>query len=501
MTAVHFSRALSSLLPLCLAGAAVAQSTPPSPPTDPAQSAAPAAPTNQELLERLERLEQIERENHALRVQVDQLTHTSDASRARDAELAADLSGLGSPGSKAGGDAHSAKLTDAGRKLAESGLSQAFGGLYTKPFLTSAGGIALGGYVDLTYRNAQGADGTFSFDHLIPFIYAQPSEHVKFATEIEIEDGHEVEVEFAVIDLTFSDPFNFRAGVLLSPLGKFNLVHDSPVNELTDRPLVDRTVIPTTLREAGLGGFGTLASADSVIGQVTWEAYATTGFKGLLDDGTAGFDTSDGLAEGRPHETLGTEDPFKDINNQLSGIGRVEWSPTLGTALGLSGHTGTYDEGGKNNLTIVALDAALDGRALSRMLGATGAIARFLDGFELLGEAAHAHLERDALARSAGIPDRLAGWYAQANYRLYADFLQSFEQRGWLDDGSHFTLVTRYDQIDLDGAERKRWTFGANFRPNRWQTVLKLEYQLNSESGSNANLDDDAFVASIATYF
>ena len=42
-------------------------------------------------------------------------------------------------------------------------------------------------------------------------------------------------------------PFNIRAGILLMPVGKFNLLHDSPLNDLTDRPMVPRFVIPSNL--------------------------------------------------------------------------------------------------------------------------------------------------------------------------------------------------------------------------------------------------------------
>ncbi|MBM4013697.1 MAG: hypothetical protein FJ293_01875 [Planctomycetes bacterium] len=461
----------------------------------PAAGQAPPAADDAAILRRLDALE---RQNAELRARLD----AANVGGAAD-ELDADLAALGAPGGAAAGQAGdgAAKLMAGSERLADSGLSQAFGGLYTKPFLAGFGNVALGGYVDFEYFDVDGVDRDFRFHRLIPFIYAQPSEHVRFATEIEIEDGHEVDVEFAVVDLLIRDAFNFRAGVILSPLGKFNLVHDSPVNELTDRPLVDQFVIPTTLHEAGFGGFGTLATADSPVGQVTYEAYLTGGFKGLLDDGTAGFDDSSGLRGGRPHDSLGAEKPYNDINNAFAGVGRVEWSPQLGGVLGVSAHHGTYDEGSENHLTIVALDGALDGRLLSRLLGLDGSAGSFVDGFEFLAEAAHARLETDALAEASGIPDRLAGWYGQLNYRLYPDFLAGAGRLSWIDAGAHITLVVRRDEVDLDGSERERWTFGVNFRPNQSQTVLKFDYQLNSESGTRAPVDNDAFVASIATYF
>ena len=44
----------------------------------------------------------------------------------------------------------------------------------------------------------------------------------------------------------------------LMPVGKFNLLHDSPLNDLVDRPMVSRIIIPSTWFEAGAGIYGTL---------------------------------------------------------------------------------------------------------------------------------------------------------------------------------------------------------------------------------------------------
>ena len=67
----------------------------------------------------------------------------------------------------------------------------------------------------------------------------------------------EIGLEFAHIDYLVKEPFNLRAGILLLPIGKFNLLHDSPLNDLTDRPLVSRFVIPSTVSETGAGFYGT----------------------------------------------------------------------------------------------------------------------------------------------------------------------------------------------------------------------------------------------------
>src|SRR5262249_43798715 len=160
-------------------------------------------------------------------------------------------------------------------------------------------------------------------------------------------------------------------------------------------------VIPTTLREVGGGFFGTLLPADSGVGQVTYEAYVTSGFKGLFNDGTVAFDTTDGLTNGRAHETPDGTESFADNNNNLAQAGRLEWSPVLGAEVGVSAHHGNYDQADDNELLITAVDGALDGKAVARWIGAGDDFGRLLGGFEFLGEWANARIRRDAFATAS----------------------------------------------------------------------------------------------------
>src|SRR5262249_20205852 len=145
--------------------------------------------------------------------------------------------------------------------------------VYAKPFVAAPKAI-VGGYMDIQYRTQQksslengygGTASNFDQQRFVPFIYADITEHVKMAGELEIEHGiresssnNELEfgLEFAHIDYLINEPFNLRAGILLLPVGKFNLLHDSPLNDLTDRPLVAQLVIPTTMSETGAGFYG-----------------------------------------------------------------------------------------------------------------------------------------------------------------------------------------------------------------------------------------------------
>ncbi len=373
------------------------------------------------------------------------------------------------------------------------------GSLYDKPFLRQAGGIQthVGGYFDVEFMDRESRDHDFRLHRLVPFFVADLHERVRFATEIEIEDGSTVEVEFAALDLLLFEALNFRGGVILDPLGRFNLYHDSPYYDLVDRPLVNQLVIPTTLREPGAGIFGVIPTGTLDL-DVKYEAYLTSGFKGLSDDPAAdpAITRSAGLREARAHEPAFGTRRFGDNNNGFAGVGRVSFSPLLASELGVSAHHGTYDESGENDLTIAAVDALFT-------------IPQFEIGdlpvgpMEILGEGAYAAIERNTFARSEGVPDDFWGYYTQVNYHFLPEY---FLPRGTrvttaLFPESIFTLVGQWNQVNLDGDRRYRWTVGLNFRPVE-STVIKLDYQFNrGVARASETADLDAFLVSLASYF
>jgi hypothetical protein len=124
--------------------------------------------------------------------------------------------------------------------------------LYAKPFLSMPKAI-VGGYADVMYNilSRQNLDNpsrnSFGQQRLVPFIFADITDRIKFATEIEIERGGTnspqgdgtIQIEFAQMDYLVDERINLRGGILLMPVGKFNLLHDSPLNDLVDRPMVE----------------------------------------------------------------------------------------------------------------------------------------------------------------------------------------------------------------------------------------------------------------------
>ncbi len=369
----------------------------------------------------------------------------------------------------------------------ESGLPASLGNVYTKPYLSSLGERTyLGGYIDLEFKDPKGDENQFFDQHrFVPFIYSDVSDRVKMAAELEFEHGHEVEVEFAQIDYLFNPAFNFRAGIMLLPLGKLNEVHDSPIQELTERPLVDRYIIPTTLRDAGVGAWGQVSE------EVKYQFTVTNGFKGLDAAGTSAITAEDGLRNAAPQADELAE-PFENINDQLAYAGRVAWAPLLGSEVGVSALQDTYDENGDNDLKLMALDGTLEGKA----------VVWLPDPLELQGEAAWADIDRDAFALASGVAGDMFGYYAQANWRLDPEWLEECKRDGMVGPDAHIKLVARYDHVNLDTYDMRRTTLGVNFRPNAYDTVFKLDYQMNDDTGSSQGLrDDDALLFSVATYF
>jgi hypothetical protein len=168
------------------------------------------------------------------------------------------------------------------------------GGVYDKPYQTRLmGRTAIGGYAEIhaRWQQVEGLKDDAGFDakRFNLFSSTRVSDHVRLGAEIEFEEGgHEIKLEYAAIDIALHPSLTLRGGMLLSPLGRFNLAHDSPLNEFTDRPLVATELLGVALSEPGVGFLGRAGVGRA--GRITWELYATNGFHdGLVinsEDGT-----------------------------------------------------------------------------------------------------------------------------------------------------------------------------------------------------------------------
>ena len=369
--------------------------------------------------------------------------------------------------------------------------------IYDKPYVRRFGrGAAIGGYMDHEFIMSE-AGASFDQHRFIPFFYSAVTEALHVSAEIEFEHGGfvagdedtdgEIKIEYAVTDLSLANGLNLRGGVILSPLGRFNLLHDSPLNDLTDRPLVDRDIIPTTLSESGLGFYGTLYPNERWT--LSYEAYAVNGFnEGILVDAADAASVDLRVREGRGSAK-------SDNNNHRSLVARINASPRLGTDFGVSVHTGAYDDAGDHDLTVLAFD---------------GEVRR--GPIEVLGEYAWASAEVPAgaqafaatAARPDGTPRAIAesqrGFTTQANVHFAGGAWKRFPDSIW-------TGAVRYDLVDFDadiaGDDARRLTVGVNFRPIedaafKWDVAWGWQ---RAETATDWGDSQRTGSFSIATYF
>jgi hypothetical protein len=391
------------------------------------------------------------------------------------------------------------KVTKEGEKPLSVGTTGSGKLIYAKPFV-SAPKATVGGYMDyetnfLTDRNLTRTRATnFEVARFVPFIYGDVTDRIKVAAEIEIEHGGpnnvggggEIKMEFATIDYLITEPLNFRGGILLMPMGKFNLLHDSPLNDLTDRPLVSRLIIPSTYFVPGMGFYGTLYP--SRLSKLDYEIYVHNGL--ATTQGTAVTDATGLRGFGGNTRT--------DNNNDKGVIGRVAFSPILGIEVAGSFNHSAYTPNADKYINMYAIDWTLQ-----------------RGPFEVIGEAAWARIDSPGFGPVT--TNGMAGYYVQGNYHFLPDFLKKWAPTHFT-DASTFTAVVRWDDIDTDTDNRtltatggntgelQRLTLGLNFRPIE-DTVFKFDYQLNSQlgtnltPGNNSRIDGNGFLFSVATYF
>ncbi len=366
------------------------------------------------------------------------------------------------------------------------------------------GNVSVGGYGSIEYENFKNSNSTFDQARFILNLGAQPHERLLFYSEYEIEHGGtnypggdgEVKVEQAWMSYNINDLLSLKGGIVLVPFGKFNLLHDDDIQDLTERPLVARRVIPSTWTDAGFGFLGELPIGEKLNWKLlpdfylNYEAYVVNG----LDE-----DISDtGLRNARGSAS-------NDLNNSKDFVSRLGFGLNRNLEVGFTSYFGKFGRSG---------NATRNGK--DDVLG-LGADLNFKRGpFELVGDYAYFNFEDGALVdhdnnnstTAVSAPEYMRGFYIEPRFHFWPKFLNNtFLGRGFEDP--KFTLVSRYDWVTIadDGDtgsgdnEERRFVLGLNYRPiESW--VTKLEYQWNTSDNETLERgDNDGVMASMAIGF
>ena len=342
-------------------------------------------------------------------------------------------------------------------------------------------GTVLSMYATLEFDNFQQSKPNFDARNIEMFVTSSVTDRLNLTAEIEFERtaktsggnrAGEVEVEQGWMEYAINEQFNVRAGVILVPFGLYNLEHFDFKNELTDRPLTARRIVPTTWGEAG-AGFSGSTTVSGVLAE--YQFYMFNGLTNIISD--------KGLRDARG--AFG-----EDNNSNKAMAARVAISPNQNATFGFSGYQGDYDQNG-NNITGWNLDAQIQ-----------------IKDLKLTGEYVNFDIDSGLNAAGVSVPEYMKGFYGQASYRFWPSGLNdSFLGKGF--GSPTFAAVARYGQIRIAddgdfgfGENREtRLSIGLNYRPVE-TFAFKIEYQFNS--GRNERLErgsSNGFLSSIAATF
>ena len=285
--------------------------------------------------------------------------------------------------------------------------------------LSSGNKLTIGGYGEVHYHQPFNSEtrqnGELDVHRMVMLFGYQFSDRTQFVTELEFEHVSEVYVEQAFLQHKINKSINFRAGLLLIPMGIVNEYHEPTTFNGVERPLIDNKITPTTWREVGFGLSGTIQPAS-----LKYQAYLVNGFNGY--DGTAKLNGKSGLRSGRQ----------KGASSYISSpnfTGKVEYYGIRGLNIGLSGYFG--DTQSKLFNGIAKDDQSALAKADSSVVGVSmiGVDARYsIKGLQLRGQLYQVGLSNTAqynlfTGKKGGplndLGSSMSGYYIEAGYNVF----------------------------------------------------------------------------------
>jgi hypothetical protein len=349
------------------------------------------------------------------------------------------------------------------------------------------GGVSIGGYGEIVYENYSvtreddAPSGRMDkVDALRGILYVGYKFDDRFLVNSEMEFEHgatdqtgSVSLEFAYVDYRISDGFGLRGGLLLSPMGLLNELHEPPIFLGARRPQTENRIIPTTWRENGVGVFGETSG-------VNYRVYLMNGLDGVGGGSSnAGGFAASGLRGGRQKGSNAVAESF-------AVVGRADYVGVLGLTIGGSAYVGNAGQGRAlpGGTTVDARTLIWEGHVDYQ---ARGLELRALVAGATVDQAAELNQLR-SLTGAGSIGESLEGGYVQGGYNVLST----------LDTTHDLIPFVRYEWINSQAEvpegfsanpanEGTILTVGASWKPLP-QIVGKIDYEVQTneaETGVN----------------
>lgn len=288
--------------------------------------------------------------------------------------------------------------------------------------LSGKHGLTIGGYGEVHYNQPLNQNhsnlGILDAHRLVMFLGYNFSNQTQFVSEIEFEYAKEIWVEQMFIQHRLNKFMNFRAGILLIPMGIINEYHEPTTFNGVERPMIDNRISPTTWREIGLGFQGNLISL-----KTRYQVYLVNGLNSY-DGGKALFSGSKALREGRQKGS-------KAIMLKPALTAKVEFYGVNHVNLGISNYFGESTSGLYNNLPKDSVNLLQKADSSVVNISMLGADVRYNhSGVKITAQLYYTTIantyEYNLFAATGGKPNDLGsamiGYYVELAYDIFKPF-------------------------------------------------------------------------------
>lgn len=328
-------------------------------------------------------------------------------------------------------------------------------------------GLSIGGYGEVNYQALVADKGSKNdnadLERFVLYFGYKFNDSIILNSELEFEHSStsksgSVSVEMMSLDFLIDPLFNVRAGLMLTPMGFVNLIHEPPFFFGNNRPEVERRIIPSTWRNIGGGLFG------EILPDLTYTTYAMSGLR------ATGF-SSGGVRGGRQKGS-------KAFAEDWAFVGRLDYTPSAvpGLVLGGSSYVGNSGQGevGASVLTQI-YEAHMEWKYY---------------GFEtrVLGSWGH-------IGDAGTLSDFNGEVIGSSNYGVYAEVAYDILPLIFTDTSQYLAPFFRYEKFDTIATtpngyvddlsyDQDIFQVGFNYKPIP-EVVIKLDYRnRNAKAGT-----------------